>query len=469
MFSQVIWHLLYDKDSAGDIGTLFAAKNFLHASNVPAEPMEYVDAAIDFLREYTKALILAAFDNVVKAEKLSLQYLGPEQEPLMNKILDLIIDKFALPSIQSEWEEDNIFKCKDCGKQYKKVASLRKHRKSKHGIDHAAEKELPVIGQSETTCPYCCKKYKTQANLTKHIEAKHKDDDLPFPVANSDETNQDFTCEVCKKKYKRLANLVRHQKDKRHYPEDQPPDNNREESELRSTEAVTLEIPSPQTKEEPDHILRYSCNALALGLLALNFEDARKNGDGQRIVRMYKLLFFLYRLDGRTKYTYYAFQFLCQVYYLLPPKLSFDLVWNRFVNTRGETDSNKEMDRNVEHWNKLFKLDCREFHGKVTDKSIQRASCSYQAMEELISNFEESVNIPHQSGKHTKANTNDDILALSEQLIESDIFSCKPGRSHQAFPFYPGNVFQQMDIPLLKEWMLKKIAHFKELNIYSKV
>ena len=216
-----------------------------------------------------------------------------------------------------------------------------------------------------------------------------------------------------------------------------------------------------------DFLMRYTCNALALGLLAMNFNDARKNADGERLIRLYKVVFLLYRLHGRTKYAYYTFQLLCQVYYLLPQKLSFDLTWNRFVNTRGETSSNKEMDRTVEHWNKLFKLDCRDFQGKVTEKSIERASQSYQAMETVISRFDQSCQMKGHSGKHTKANTDDDIIALSQQLINSQVFDVQPGRFHTSFPSYPQNVFSQIDVPLLKEWMLNKIRRFKQLNTYS--
>ena len=63
----------------------------------------------------------------------------------------------------------------------------------------------------------------------------------------------------------------------------------------------------------------------------------------------------IFRVDGRTKYAYYAFQLLCQVFYLLPEHLAFDLMFNRFTNNRGLLDSNVEIVREVEHWNKTFK------------------------------------------------------------------------------------------------------------------
>ena len=122
----------------------------------------------------------------------------------------------------------------------------------------------------------------------------------------------------------------------------------------------------------------YSRSALALGLFVLNFNDARKYGDGERVIRLYKFLYLLFRVDGRTKYAYYAFQLLCQVFYLLPEHLAFDLLFNRFTNNRGLLDSNIETDREVEHWNKTFKWIVKsstgKSHPKVSKEQVARIS-----------------------------------------------------------------------------------------------
>ena len=113
--------MLYDHDSAGDQGTLFAARNFLNARNVPTNPMNDVDATFDFLEQYTEALILAAFEEAKEKHSLNLNVPELQQDHLMNFILDQIFDNFALPSLSSEWNTDeDIFKCKECGKTYKK-------------------------------------------------------------------------------------------------------------------------------------------------------------------------------------------------------------------------------------------------------------------------------------------------------------------------------------------------------------
>ena len=50
---------------------------------------------------------------------------------------------------------------------------------------------------------------------------------------------------------------------------------------------------------------------------------------------------------------YYQAQVNC----LLSPRLAHSLNWNRFVNTKGLSDTNYPMDLYVEHDNKTFKGD----------------------------------------------------------------------------------------------------------------
>ena len=67
-------------------------------------------------------------------------------------------------------------------------------------------------------------------------------------------------CPVCTKEYKKAKSLRNHIKEKRHF----------------------------KSASQTDHILNYSKNALSLCYLEKNLIDARKRGDGERIIRLYK-------------------------------------------------------------------------------------------------------------------------------------------------------------------------------------
>ena len=63
----------------------------------------------------------------------------------------------------------------------------------------------------------------------------------------------------------------------------------------------------------PDGLFHYACAVLNDGLLLLEFRDAIHEGDGERIVRCWKLLMLYFRVAGHTKYVLEAFTFLAMV------------------------------------------------------------------------------------------------------------------------------------------------------------
>ena len=95
----------------------------------------------------------------------------------------------------------------------------------------------------------------------------------------------------------------------------------------------------------------YSRVALGMVLLALRFIDARKHGDGARIVRLYKSMLLHCKAAKKPKYSFHIPRTLAQVKVFLSPRLSYELVWNRFVNTTEKVDGNVEVDHVVEHYN----------------------------------------------------------------------------------------------------------------------
>ena len=50
---------LYERKSPGDIGTIYAAKNFLNAVNSPDAPTNEPDSVMDLMEKYTNALVMA--------------------------------------------------------------------------------------------------------------------------------------------------------------------------------------------------------------------------------------------------------------------------------------------------------------------------------------------------------------------------------------------------------------------------
>lgn len=355
-----MWRILLEKNSASDVGTLYQAKNFLNAVNMPLNPMDDPDASYDLLASFTDALVLSCYETV-KTQLPQLPCLPIEQEAIKEQLLNGIVDNFALPKIP-DFGSASGYNCQHCSKSYKRAKSLRNHIQSKHNTPGLTRKE---------------------------------------------------------------------------------------------------------SSDNDDSIYNYSRNALALGLLAKDFVDARKHGDGLRIIRLYKVLLLFFKLEARHKYSFYSLFTLAQVHYLLPPKLAYELVWNRTNNTQGKIDSNVENDRTVEHHVKTFKMDCKDFQGKVSSKSIQRASHSYNQMNKVMDSFDKAASLKKPSGRHSKPDISNDIRDLSRQFVAKKIFEYIPGREHQAFPGFKKNVLEQIDTVAVSKWMKEKLKEFQSMKVFN--
>jgi len=212
-----------------------------------------------------------------------------------------------------------------------------------------------------------------------------------------------------------------------------------------------------------DGVLNYSKNALALCLLAKNFLDARRHGDGERVTRLYKFMLLYYKVDGRTKYSFQTLHYLA----LLPPSLAHELKWNRFVNNKGKIDSNVELDRHLEHRKKAVKADLAQYQGKITETSVARCSRSYHKIQHIMDIIDGELTVEKPSGRHTQIDPKKDILQLAEQFDTANLFNNVPGRYHTKFPGFPKSYPATINVLDLKKWIYKKLKDFYNLNIYQ--
>lgn len=167
-----------------------------------------------------------------------------------------------------------------------------------------------------------------------------------------------------------------------------------------------------------------------LTFLIKDFIDARKYGDGERILKLYKYFLRYFKAFERTKYAFQSLYLLSKINYLLPPSLAYELKWNRFVNNKGGIN-NIELDRCIEHRNKYAKEELKALKGKLTEQSIDRVSKSYDEIKQIINLFNFQTAIYKPSGKHSKANWETDIKVLAESFTKNDLFINKEGREYK--------------------------------------
>ena len=284
--------------------------------------------------------------------------------------------------------------------------------------------------------------------VTENFVAKHILPDVPVPRI-SEPSPQHVQCPECGRNYQRKGFLIRHR---------------------RSVHGFTEETAPVATNDdrpvEQDYVYNYTQCSLTLGLIRLNQDDAIRHGDGARLVRLYKLMYLYYKISGCPKYAYGTLELLAQVQWLLSPRMSYRLTWNRFANSQGFLHTNLPLDLDVEHNNKLFKNDIHTYRGELTDTTIHRVSRSLDISDAVIKSYAKCTGISMPSGQHTDVDFSADVALLTEQFCEAKIFDFTPGRRHNAFQDIQSNPLANLDMTNFHKWLKESLYTFSIKHYY---
>jgi len=225
---------------------------------------------------------------------------------------------------------------------------------------------------------------------------------------------------------------------------------------------------SPNTSD--DGVYEYACCVLSLALFMFEFRDAVKEGDGERVYRVWKYLLLLFHESGRTKYALEALNLHLQ-HYGLPPHLAFEITWSRFVNSKGGKGRNIPCDLHMEHLNRELKTSILGLGANITEKSVTRSAKCLRTIVEVCDNFDNANDIHAQSSSHCAACTKKDIDALVNELSKKiKVFTEVTSRTHRSFRNFRRNRCGTIDWTKLterfdaKKKILMVMAHNKELS-----
>ena len=125
----------------------------------------------------------------------------------------------------------------------------------------------------------------------------------------------------------------------------------------------------------------------------MEYHDAIKEGDGLRVMRCWKYLLLLFKASQKKNYSIEAFQFLCQYYYYLPPRLAQQLLYSRFVNVHGREGCNIPCDLHMEHLNRTIKDTLQHLGANKTECAITRASKCSHLLNSLLHQFDTKTDV----------------------------------------------------------------------------
>ena len=229
---------------------------------------------------------------------------------------------------------------------------------------------------------------------------------------------------------------------------------------------VDISFPK-QRKNAPknaDHILEYAKETLTMGLIFLEFKDAVREGDGDRVLRCWKFLFLFFRASGHTKYTLEALTLLSHYYFLLPPRYAEQMKWNRFINTKGKRGTNISADLHVEHLNRICKDAVNHLGANKTPKAVTRIGKVVGVVSNTLDHYDEVTGVNHGFDEHTRRSDKEDLNLVLKELSKSKVFVHTKGCTHKKFPRVQCNMFNSINRAKFNSWIS---SNFTKLHLSS--
>ena len=171
-----------------------------------------------------------------------------------------------------------------------------------------------------------------------------------------------------------------------------------------NTAESTSEEQTTPAEQQIDDRYNYATARLNFGMTVFNFDDAVKEGDGERILRCWKFFMLIFRGYKHTKYAFAALQLFFFSTCLLSKRLCHLLKWNRTVNSKRGKGQNISLDLRLEHLNNLLKEMLKCLGVNVTQKSAQRCKEAISALEEILRNMDTDLGIDQPREHHISAN-----------------------------------------------------------------
>lgn len=205
-----------------------------------------------------------------------------------------------------------------------------------------------------------------------------------------------------------------------------------------------------------DCIYNYACARLGLGLLLHNFDDAVKEGDGERILRCWKFLLLIFKCYNHHKYALASLQLLANVNAMLSPRKAHSLVWNRTINNKGGKGKNISLDLRMEHIVHLHKEMLANLGVNLTPECALRCSRAIQPVEDLLRTVDDELLCKRPSGKHTVTRSQKDFkLIVNELHNKGKVFQCtqSDNRQYQCFPEFKKTLVNELNYNHLNNWI----------------
>lgn len=199
---------------------------------------------------------------------------------------------------------------------------------------------------------------------------------------------------------------------------------------------------------EQDYMYNYHNVKLTFGLILLEFNDAIKEGDGDRLFDIYKMALLLYKAHGHFKYAHVVLLHLVKCICILPEKQALSVKWNRFFNGSGRQGANIPLDLKKEQQNRVLKSMWRALGPNLDEANADRVAGTLEAVESIFDSIDQDC--CNEDNKSVRPSTEDHeaVAQIAKDLLDQQVFQRISGREgHPSFQSFKEAFY----IPLIIE------------------
>lgn len=217
-----------------------------------------------------------------------------------------------------------------------------------------------------------------------------------------------------------------------------------------------VELGDTSERSGTDKIRLYATEVLTLGLLWYSFCDAIKEGDGERVIQLWKFFLVAFKASGHRNYAKEAMTLLLQVKYKLSERKVSQFTWGRFINTHGRKGCNIPCDLHMEHLNRRYKSIVLNLGANQTKAAMRRASRCISIVHHVCQTMESEFVGKHTSDHHPIPHFGKDLTVALDVIAEAEVFTHTPNRQHHTFKFK--NLYEAYNEEKLLEWLFQQIS-----------
>ena len=218
------------------------------------------------------------------------------------------------------------------------------------------------------------------------------------------------------------------------------------------------ETPEPDETNQ-DYRYNYHIAKLTFGLILMDFSDAVKEGDGDRLFDIYKVALLLYKTHGHYKYAYVILLHLVKCISILPKQQALSCKWNKFYNGIGGNGRNISLDYKKELQHSGIKSMWRQLGPNLNEASAERTAGTLETVDLISESIDRDCVKEDKHGHRTSSKDEDAVKQMVEDLITCKAFKKIKGREgYPSFPEFNRSLMHGLDYRDLHNWMQEHIA-----------